>query len=60
MPPGATVVVDLEVPAAACTLVDAEGRRVVEPGAFELHVGPSARPGDLLAGGFTIAGSVAR
>lgn len=58
--PGTSVVVDLEVPAAACTLVDAEGHRVVEPGAFELLVGPSSRGSDLLAAGFTIAGPATR
>jgi beta-glucosidase len=41
--PGAAVVVDLEVPAAACTIVDAEGLRVVEAGELELRVGPSSR-----------------
>ncbi len=54
--PGESVTVELEVPAAACTLVTADGRRVVEPGAFELLVGPSSRRADLLAAGFTIEG----
>jgi beta-glucosidase len=54
--PGESVTVELEVPAAACTLVTADGRRVVEPGSFELLVGPSSRPADLLAAGFTIEG----
>jgi beta-glucosidase len=52
--PGERRTITLEVPAASCTLVDAEGGRVVEPGAFELQVGPSSRPGDLLRAGFTI------
>jgi beta-glucosidase len=47
---------NLEVPAASCSLVTADGLRVVEPGSFELLVGRSSRRADLLAGGFTIAG----
>ncbi len=54
--PGQTVRVTLEVPAAACSLVTADGRRVVEPGRFELLVGPSSRPADLRSAGFSIAG----
>jgi len=34
--PGERVVVDLTLPVADCTLVDANGRRIVEPGKFEL------------------------
>jgi beta-glucosidase len=52
VPAGATMTVDVEVPAAACTLVTADGRRVVEPGEFELLVGPNSR--DLRAAGFRI------
>jgi beta-glucosidase len=54
--PGESVTVELEVPAASCTLVTADGRRVVEPGAFELLVGRSSRPADLLTASFTIEG----
>jgi beta-glucosidase len=43
VPAGAAVTVDIEVPAAACTLVTADGRRVVEPGEFDLLVGPNSR-----------------
>jgi beta-glucosidase len=43
VPAGASVPVEIEVPAAACTLVTADGRRVVEPGAFELLIGPNSR-----------------
>ena len=43
VPAGASVTVEIEVPAAACTLVTADGRRVVEPGEFELLVGPNSR-----------------
>lgn len=41
--PGQERVVDLAVDAAACTIVDRGGRRVVEPGELELRVGPSSR-----------------
>ncbi|RMI13787.1 glycoside hydrolase family 3 N-terminal domain-containing protein [Cellulomonas triticagri] len=57
--PGRSVRVDLAVPAGACTLVDAAGRRVVEPGGFELLVGPSSRPRDLLVAGFRITDGAA-
>jgi len=40
---GETAVVDLTVPASDCTIVDAAGHRIVEPGAFELLIGPSSR-----------------
>ena len=56
VPPGGSVRVEIEVPAASCTLVTADGRRVVEPGGFELLVGPSSRAADLLRAGFTIEG----
>lgn len=52
--PGQTAEVDLDLPAAACTIVDAAGRRVVEPGAFELLVGPSSRDEALLRVEFTV------
>ncbi|MDD3118612.1 MAG: glycoside hydrolase family 3 N-terminal domain-containing protein [Victivallales bacterium] len=40
---GATVRVTAAIPAAACTMVNAAGERVVEPGDFELLVGRSSR-----------------
>ena len=43
VPPGESVEVAIEVPASACTLVTADGRRVVEPGDFQLRVGPNSR-----------------
>ncbi|ROR96476.1 beta-glucosidase [Salana multivorans] len=46
--PGESVVVDLAVPVADLTIVDAAARRVVEPGRFALLVGPSSRTSDLL------------
>jgi beta-glucosidase len=55
--PGRSVRVDLEVPASACSLVTAEGRRVVEPGEFEVQVGPSSRPADLLRARVRIDGT---
>jgi len=54
VPPGASVTVRIDVPAADCTLVTADGRRVVEPGDFELRVGANSR--DLLAARFRITG----
>ncbi|WP_435738458.1 glycoside hydrolase family 3 N-terminal domain-containing protein [Cellulosimicrobium sp. PMB13] len=54
--PGETAVIDLEVPVADCTLVDAAGHRVVEAGDFELLVGPSSRDEALLRAGFTVKG----
>ncbi|MGX6601263.1 exo-beta-d-1,3/1,6-glucosidase [Micromonosporaceae bacterium Da 78-11] len=52
--PGETVTVTVEVPASACSLVTADGRRVVEPGEFELLVGRSSREQDLLRAGFRV------
>ncbi len=43
VPPGETVTVELEVPASVCTLVTPDLRRIVEPGEFELCVGPNSR-----------------
>jgi beta-glucosidase len=48
--------VTLEIPASSCSLVTADGRRVVEPGNFDLLVGPSSRTADLHRGAFTIEG----
>lgn len=42
--PGTTAEVRVEFDVAACTLVNAEGVRVCEPGEFELRVGPSSDP----------------
>jgi beta-glucosidase len=53
--PGHTEDVELEIPVAACTIVNAGGRRVVEPGAFDLLVGPSSRDSDLLTAQFTVS-----
>ncbi|HEX7308008.1 glycoside hydrolase family 3 N-terminal domain-containing protein [Lentzea sp.] len=50
--PGETVKVDVELPVSACTIVDAAGNRVVEPGEFVLLVGPSSK--DLRRAEFTV------
>ncbi|OZB47176.1 MAG: beta-glucosidase, partial [Cellulomonas sp. 14-74-6] len=52
--PGERRVVELELPVRDCTLVDADAMRVVEPGEFELLVGPSSRERDLLHATFTV------
>lgn len=46
--PGERKTVTLTLPWEAFELVDAEGRRVVEPGEFEILVGPSSRDRELL------------
>jgi beta-glucosidase len=46
--PGEKKTVPFELPWEAFQIVDAEGRNVVEPGEFEIRVGPSSREGDLL------------
>ena len=52
--PGASERVRIRLPVADCTIVDAGGARVVEPGAFELLVGPSSREASLLSAGFEV------
>jgi beta-glucosidase len=47
--------VRFDVPASALCLIDAEGRRVVEPGEFRVHIGSSSRPQDLLSAVFAVA-----
>jgi beta-glucosidase len=46
--PGEKKTVEVALPWEAFQLVDAEGRSVVEPGEFEILVGPSSRDRDLL------------
>jgi beta-glucosidase len=48
--------VRLFIPHEALALVNAHGREVVEPGAFELQVGPSSRPDALLRAAFRVEG----
>ncbi|WP_438854560.1 exo-beta-d-1,3/1,6-glucosidase [Agromyces sp. M3QZ16-3] len=52
--PGESRVVPIDVDVADCTLVDAHGARVVEPGTFELLVGPSSRDDALLEASFAV------
>ncbi|MDJ1114900.1 glycoside hydrolase family 3 N-terminal domain-containing protein [Microbacterium dauci] len=52
--PGESTTVEVAVDAADCTIVDAAGNRIVEPGAFELLIGPSSRDAALLPVGFEI------
>jgi beta-glucosidase len=51
---GQAATVELEVAVADCSIVDAAGRRIVEPGEFELLVGGSSRDADLRTVGFTV------
>ncbi|MGE9269503.1 MAG: glycoside hydrolase family 3 N-terminal domain-containing protein [Verrucomicrobiales bacterium] len=53
--PGASQVVRLSIPMASCSLVTTDCQRIVEPGEFELQVGPSSRDRDLLKARFEIA-----
>ena len=52
--PGQTATVSIQVPVADCSLVDARGTRVVEPGEFTLLVGPSSRAETLLSVPFRV------
>ncbi|MFV0634987.1 glycoside hydrolase family 3 N-terminal domain-containing protein [Demequina sp.] len=52
--PGESQVVPLALPLAACTIVNAAGERVIEPGEFTLLVGPSSKVDDLLPARFRI------
>lgn len=52
--PGETADVEVTLRVADCTIVDAAGRRVVEPGEFELLVGPSSRDDALLSARFVV------
>ena len=53
--PGQSATVTFDIPVAACTIVDAEANRIVEPGEFELLVGHSSRREDLKRAVFTVA-----
>lgn len=52
--PGEAVTVSIEIPVGDCSIVDAAGHRVVEPGEFELRVGPSSRAESHLRARFTV------
>src|SRR5690606_10366049 len=56
VPAGGEVEVTVDLPVADCTIVDAAGRRVVEPGGFTVLVGPSSRTEDLLTARVTVTG----
>lgn len=53
--PGACETVRITIPVADLTIVDAAGERVVEPGEFELRVGPSSRRETHRTARFTVA-----
>lgn len=53
--PGESARVRIDLPVSECTIVDAGGNRVVEPGEFALLVGPSSREEVLLSAAFTVA-----
>ncbi|MFE1665737.1 glycoside hydrolase family 3 N-terminal domain-containing protein [Microbacterium sp. P02] len=57
--PGERRDVTVTVPASACSIVNAAGTRTVESGVFELHVGRSSRPRDLLTKTFIVNGAPA-
>ncbi|WEV63679.1 glycoside hydrolase family 3 N-terminal domain-containing protein [Bifidobacterium sp. ESL0732] len=52
--PGETKSVTLDIPVSACSIVDADANRIVEPGEFELLVGHSSRRRDLKRTTFTV------
>ncbi|BCW42461.1 glycosyl hydrolase [Arthrobacter sp. StoSoilB3] len=52
--PGESTDIGISIPATECSLVNASGQRVVEPGAFDLLVGHSSRDTDLLRAPFTL------
>ncbi|WEV58639.1 glycoside hydrolase family 3 C-terminal domain-containing protein [Bifidobacterium sp. ESL0728] len=52
--PGETKAVTLDIPIEACSIVDADANRIVEPGEFELLVGHSSRRRDLKRVTFTV------
>ena len=53
--PGESTVVSFDIPVSACTIVDPDARRFVEPGEFEVLIGHSSRRADLKRTTFTVA-----
>ncbi len=53
--PGEKQTVQVELPWEAFQIVNAEGRAVVEPGEFEVLVGPSSRAGSMLRASLQVA-----
>ncbi|MFT4217062.1 MAG: glycoside hydrolase family 3 N-terminal domain-containing protein [Micropruina sp.] len=54
--PGESAVVRIEIGVCELTIVNARGVRVIEPGEFELRVGPSSRADTQLRTRFTVVG----
>jgi beta-glucosidase len=54
IPPGEARQVQLVIPASRCSVVTADSHRVVEPGEFELRVGPSSRRQSHLVASFHV------
>jgi beta-glucosidase len=52
--PGESTRVSLDLPVSECSIVDANTKRVVEPGDFELLVGPDSRDSSLLSARFAV------
>jgi beta-glucosidase len=52
--PGEVKHVELKLPVASCTIVRADGQRVVEPGTFHFLVGPNSSPESLLRAKFEV------
>ncbi len=52
--PGESAMVEIEIAVGDLTIVDAHGVRVVEPGEFELRIGPSSRAERQLHARFTV------
>ena len=52
--PGESRVVEIEIPVEECSVVDAQERRLVEPGRFLLLLGSSSRDEDLTAAPFEV------
>lgn len=52
---GETKTVSFDLPVSACTIVNADNKRVVEPGDFEVQIGHSSRDTDLKKTTFTVS-----
>jgi beta-glucosidase len=52
--PGESREVKISLPVSSFTLVTADGRRLVEPGAFKLLLGPNSKPENLLESRFEV------
>ena len=52
---GETKTVSFDLPVSACTIVNADNERVVEPGDFEVQIGHSSRDTDLKKATFTVS-----